>query len=95
MKRVLPWIRWALRDQAMLLLVLCLVGLALPWNYFLQAAGEMLRELREQVQEKPLLTATGYVAVFTATTGLSVPGPTSLVFAVLGGWLFGWYAVPL
>lgn len=84
-----------LQDQVILLLLLCLVGLIIPWNDILVRGSEFLQGLRNSAQNQPGWMALGYVACFILLTGISVPGPTSLLMAVLGGWLFGWWALPL
>lgn len=88
-------IRGLLQDQVILIALLCAVGLFIPWNDVLSISKEALLIIRAQVTKHPLLMAVGYVAGFILLTAISTPGPTALLLAVLGGWLFGWWALPL
>lgn len=92
---MIRWLTRLLRDQVMLLVLLCIVGLLIPWDAVLAHGSELLAWSRATVGEYPVLMALGYVVVFITLTGLSIPGPTSLMLAVLGGWLFGLWAIPL
>lgn len=78
-----------------LLILLGIVALFVPWNDVLVLSKEVLLWGRSQVDEHPVLMAVAYVAGFVLLTAISVPGPTSLLLAVLGGWLFGWWGLPL
>ncbi|HQR07533.1 MAG TPA: VTT domain-containing protein [Gemmatales bacterium] len=84
-----------LQDQVILLILLCLVGVFIPWNEVLNHSRDVLHWMRTEVTQRPLMIACVYVAGFVALTAISVPGPTSLLLAVLGGWLFGWWGLPL
>lgn len=84
-----------LQDQLFLLLLLCGVACFIPWNDVLAYGKAFLLEVREVTATHPGWVAVGYVASFITITALSVPGPTALLLAVLGGWLFGWWALPL
>lgn len=88
-------LRGWLQDQVILIVLLCIVGIFIPWNDVLAASKEALDWLSVQVGEHPFLMAVAYVAGFICLTGMSIPGPTSLLLAVLGGWLFGWWGLPL
>lgn len=84
-----------LRDHLVLLLILCLIGLIVPWEALLTGAGNRLQQVQESVAIHPGLVASGYACVYLLITGLSVPGPTVLVLNILAGWLFGWWGLPL
>ncbi|MFT3881934.1 MAG: VTT domain-containing protein [Gemmatales bacterium] len=84
-----------LQDQVILLILLALVALFIPWNDVLAYSREVMLWARSQVGEHPILMGFAYVAGFVFLTAISVPGPTSLLLAVLGGWLFGWWGLPL
>jgi len=91
----LLFLRRILLDQVILLILLCIIGIFIPWNQFLVNAEESLRAIRQYADTSPIPCAIGYVLSFITITALSIPGPTALLLAVLGGWLFGWYALPL
>ena len=95
MKAQLSWLKRLLLDQVFLLIVICIIGLFTPWNQLLKSAEEILLAIREQAQVAPIPTAIGYVLSFIGMTAISFPGPMALLMAVFGGWLFGWYAIPL
>jgi uncharacterized membrane protein YdjX (TVP38/TMEM64 family) len=84
-----------LRDHLVLLLILCLIGLIVPWEALLSGAGNRLQQVRESVGIHPWLVAAGYACVYLLITGLSVPGPTVLILNILAGWLFDWWGLPL
>ncbi len=84
-----------LQDQVFLLILLGIVALFIPWNDVLVLSKEMLLWVRSRVVDHPALMAIGYVTGFIFLTAISLPGPTSLLLAVLGGWLFGWWGLPL
>jgi len=84
-----------LQDQVILLILLGIVALFIPWNDVLAYSKDVLLWVRSEVAEHPVLMAMGYVAGFVLLTAISLPGPTSLLLAVLGGWLFGWWGLPL
>ncbi len=88
---ILSWFQ----DQVILLLLLCVVGFFIPWNEVLTYSKETLLWIRSHVTEHPFLTSLVYVASFIFLTAISTPGPTALLLAVLGGWLFGWWGLPL
>ena len=92
---MIRWLSRLLRDQVILLVLLCIVGILIPWDAVLTHGAVLLTWCRETVNEQPTLVALGYVATFITLTGLSLPGPTALLLAVLGGWLFGLWAIPL
>jgi uncharacterized membrane protein YdjX (TVP38/TMEM64 family) len=92
---MIRWLSRMLRDQVMLLIFLCIIGMLIPWDAVLNHGAVCLTWCRAAVNESPVLLAVGYVLVFITLTGLSIPGPTSLLLAVLGGWLFGLSAIPL
>lgn len=83
------------QDQVFLLLILGVVAIILPWNEVLVHSREVLQWARSNDGEHPFWMGLGYVAVFIMLTALSTPGPTALLLAVLGGWLFGWWGLPL
>lgn len=84
-----------LQDQVILILILCIIGVFIPWNEVLTATKERLEWMRTQVVDHPLMMAAVYVAGFIFVTAISIPGPSALLLAVLGGWLFGWWGLPL
>jgi len=91
LRRILGW----LQDQVILLMLLGILAIFIPWNDVLAFSREALFWIRTQVALQPLLMAIAYVSGFVLLTAISLPGPTSLVLAVLGGWLFGWWGLPL
>ena len=91
LRRLVSW----LQDKVIQLLLLCIIGLFIPWNEVLVASRDVLSWVRSQVAEQPVLMALSYVAAFITITAISTPGPTALLLAVLGGWLFGWWGLPL
>lgn len=84
-----------LQDQVIFLILLCIVGMFIPWNQVFDASKESLQWLHVKARELPILMAFVYVVTFIFLTGISTPGPTSLLLAVLGGWLFSWCGLPL
>ncbi len=91
LRRIVGW----LQDQVILLVLLGILAIFIPWNDVLAFSREALLWIRTQVALQPLPMAFIYVAGFVLLTAISIPGPTSLVLAVLGGWLFGWWGLPL
>jgi len=91
LRRILGW----LQDQVILLALLCVIGLFIPWNDVLLISKDVLCWTNSQVADQPILMAAAYVTGFVFLTAISTPGPTALLLAVLGGWLFGWWGLPL
>jgi uncharacterized membrane protein YdjX (TVP38/TMEM64 family) len=84
-----------LRDHLVLLLILCLIGLFIPWKMALSQLEIWLVQVRDVAEIHPVLVAVGYTGAYLVITALSVPGPTVLVLNILAGWLFGWWGLPL
>lgn len=92
---MMRWLLRLLQDQVLLLVILCVIGFFIPWDEVLVYGEEVLDWSRAKVDKHPVRIALLYVVSFIVLTAASVPGPTALLLAVLGGWLFGWWAIPL